>query len=100
MSQTPERSGTGEVANESHGQAQATGRRGFQEHNRHWGDLAAKQKDWGNRMVGGALYQQTLMIARKLGNDSNDSKINSRKLAEGERGAKIGETAKTGKRYR
>ena len=90
----------GEVATESQGQSQTTGWRRFQEHNRHGNHLSAKHQGWANRMVGEALYRQTLMIMREMGSDPNDRKINSRKWAEGECGAKIGETSKPAERYR
>ena len=42
-------------------------------------------------MVGEALYQQTLMILRNLGNDFNGRKINSRSWVVSEWGIQIGD---------
>ena len=70
-------------------------RQSFEEPNRQWEHLSSNHQDWANQMVGDALYRQTLMVMRNLGNGTDGRKIDSRKWVGGwggpECGIQIGE---------
>ena len=88
----PDGSVTGEVTDEPQEEDDRTkGRKSLQEPTRQGEHLASNHQDWENRMVGESLYQQTPMIMRKMGIDTNVRKISSRKWAECECCIKIGE---------
>ena len=98
---TPDGSVTGEVmGGPRNSNSRGVGRKSCQEPNQAGNHLSAKHEGWADHMVGEALYQHTLMIMRNRGNDSNGINIDSRKWVESECGIQIGETVKTGRRYR
>ena len=73
------------------------GAEGFQ--NGHYGrNLAANHPKWAAKLIGRKIYHYTLAIMRGYGNDTNGSKIHSRKTVGQECETAMGGSEKTGNR--